>query len=206
MGKEIQPITDYKDFKSFLLSQFQTKERFLGIFNAFSNEMNDLETALFEIRDLFYMDTAVGVQLDIIGRVLDLARNGRTDDSYRALLQVKAALNFNAGTPESLITTAVKFFNATVVQYIPAYPAGVNLWTDGDIGLTIRQLMELDDTGLLELDDGGILEVEEPDALSEDILFEILPAGVSLNLLGSLTLDDSGFLELDDGGTMLVTI
>ena len=52
---------------------------------------------------------------------------------------------------------------------------------------------------LMELDDGGILELQQPDDIAEDLLFQILPAGVGLLLVSDLILDDETFLFLSDG-------
>lgn len=46
-----------------------------------------------DVGDAFNIDTAVGVQLDIIGAVIDLPRSGVTDDEfYRRLLKMQATI------------------------------------------------------------------------------------------------------------------
>jgi len=201
----IQKIDDYNYNLQFLIQQYKDKEKFRKIIEAMNAKANDLETAQFEIRDNFTIDTAKGVQLDIIGEILGLERDGRDDESYRTLLKVKAEINKSAATPEALIKTATALYNATDVQYVPIYPAKVQLWTDGDIGVYLMFDMELDDGGLMELDDGGILELQQPDEIAEDLLFEVLPSGVGLILADTLILDDDGFLYLDDGGFMILS-
>lgn len=46
-----------------------------------------------QVGEAFNLDTAVGVQLDVIGRVIDLPRSGFTDDEfYRKLLKIQATI------------------------------------------------------------------------------------------------------------------
>ena len=203
---DLQQISDYNNFLSLLLDQYKTKENFKSILEAVGEQSNDIETAIFELKDEYDLNTAVGDQLDVIGSIIGLTRDGRIDDNYRILLKVKAEINSSAGTPESLIKTAVALYDATEVEYVPVYPAKVQLWTDGDIGLTVTHEMALDGgTDNMILDDGGILEVETPDDIAEQLLYDILPAGVGLLLADNLILDDTGFLYLDDGGHMILT-
>ena len=206
MGNDLQKIPDYEEFLNFLTQQYKTKEKFKAILQASAQQSNDFETALLELRDEYYLSTAIGVQLDVIGDILGLPRDGRDDESYRTLLRVKANLNISAGTPESLITAAVSLYNATKVEYTPIYPAKVQLWTNGDIGIFLDFNMELDvPNDLLELENGDIMLLQQPDDIAEELLFQILPAGVGLILADNLILDDDGFLFLDDGGFIILT-
>lgn len=200
MGNDLTKISDYNDFLTLLIQNFKDKPKFKQMLSLLADQCNDIETALLELLTAFDIDTAIGEQLNVIGRIVGLERNGRDDESYRTLLKVKIAINFSAGTPESLIQAAVNLYNATDVQYVPIYPAKVRLWTNGDIGLFVTFQLELDvPNDLMELDDGGILEVQQPDDIAEDLLFQILPAGVGLILPDDLILDDNGFLFLSDG-------
>ena len=205
MGNDLVQNTQYEDFSSLLLQQYQEKPNFLSVIRSCLDQANDIEQGIIEVRDEFYLSSSVGDQLDIIGQIIGLDRNGRDDDSYRTLLEIKAEINITAGTPESLIKTAVALYNATKVEYKPRYPAKVQLWSNGDIGLYLFYDMELDDTGLLELDNGDILELQQADDIAEDLLYQILPAGVGLLLADNLILDDNGYLYLDDGGFLITT-
>lgn len=205
MGKEIQKINDYNVNLQLLAEQYKNKEKFKKILEALNTQANNLETALFEIRDNFTIDNAVGIQLDIIGDILGINRNGRDDNSYRILIKLKADINFSAGTPEALIRSALVLFNATEVEYFPIYPAKVRLWVNNDINILLTFNLELDDGGLLELDDGGTLLGQEPDDTAKNFLLEVLPAGVGILYADNLILDDDNFLYLDAGDHMIVT-
>jgi len=203
---EIIQTSDYKDFTDLLIQKYKDKEKFVLWQQTFAEECNKLETAIFELMQEYNIDNGVGEQLDIIGKILGLSRYGRSDTSYRTILKIKAEVNFSSGTPEAIIKTAQKLYNASDVQLTFVYPAKIQLWQNGDIGIFIEYNMELDVPGdLMELDDGGILILWQADDISEDLINQVLPAGVNLLLAYSLILDDGGFLELDDGEFMIVT-
>jgi len=53
----------------------------------------DFDDVAEDVADAFNLDTAVGVQLDVIGAVIDLPRSGFTDDEfYRKLLKMQATI------------------------------------------------------------------------------------------------------------------
>lgn len=198
--------SDYKDFLDLLIQQYKEKPKFKAILEAIGNQCNNIETAIFELINEYTIENGSGVQLDIIGKIIGLNRDGRSDIAYKTLLKIKAEVNFSSGTPEAIIKTAQKLYNATDVQIDFIYPAKVQLWQDGDIGIYLEYDMELDVPGdLLELDDGGTMVLWQADDIAEDLIYQVLPAGVDLLLAYNLILDDSGFMELDDGEFMIVT-
>ena len=67
---DIQKITDYNYNLILMIQQYKDKPKFKGIVEGMNDQANDLETAIFEIRDNFWLDTAEGVQLDVIGIIL----------------------------------------------------------------------------------------------------------------------------------------
>lgn len=202
---DIIQTSDYKDFTDLLIQQYKEKTKFKAILNAVANRCNDIETAIFELINEFNIENGSGIQLDIIGNILGLARNGRNDEAYKTLLKIKAEINFSSGTPETIIKTAQKLYNATDVQLDFIYPAKVQLWQDGDIGLYLFYELEIDGGDMMLLDDGGFVDLWLPDDVAEDLINQVIPSGVGLILASSLILDDGGFMELDDGEFMIVS-
>jgi hypothetical protein len=71
----------------------------------FIQELQDLEVALNDLRELRDINNATGEQLDGLGDILDCPRAGMTDDeTYRVALQLKKVLNISSGQPEALIS------------------------------------------------------------------------------------------------------
>jgi hypothetical protein len=203
--KALEKITDYKDFTDLLIQQYKDKEKFVLWQKTFADECNKIEDAIFEMMYYFNINNGFGIILDIIGKIIGLSRNGRNDESYKTLLKIKAEINFGSGTPEAIIKTVEKLYNATQIQLNFIYPAKIQLWQNGDIGLYNEYNMELDDGGFLELDDENILEIWEADDISENLLYSVLPSGVDLLLAYNLILDANDFMELDDGGFLIIT-
>jgi hypothetical protein len=143
MTIEIQQITDYTINLELLLEQYKNSTKLNGLIDSSSDQADDLETALFEIRDLFYLATAEGIQLDIIGSIFGVDRNGLSDSEYRDLIAFFGSF-IKSGEPESIITILKRIYGATFVTYIPSYPAvpaGYYLITDAVITLAELEVM-----------------------------------------------------------------
>ena len=95
-------IANYNEFLEKLLYQYKDSTNLNGVIAGVLENANDIETALFEIQDEFYLFNAVGAQLDIIGTVFSVSRNGLADPLYRQAIQEKAVLKYS-GEPESII-------------------------------------------------------------------------------------------------------
>lgn len=201
----IEQITDYSvRNKPPYLIQFLRDSNFVDLLKPNDTQFNEIENTLYDLLLNMWIDTAEGEQLDVLGIHLDLPRDGREDENYRILLKVKAAVNTGSGEPEILIQTIKQLFNSENVEYTPVYPAKVQIWTDSELNLFIKFNMELDDAGLMELENGDILELDQPDNLANDIILQVLPAGVGLLIAHTFIWDDNTPVYLDNGDTMIV--
>lgn len=63
-----------------------------------------IETALQQLLTERSIDTAIGAQLDVIGRLVGQPRNGLDDETYRRYCRARIATNKSNGTIENLIT------------------------------------------------------------------------------------------------------
>ena len=62
-----------------LTQQFKNKPNILKLINVLTSEVQVLEDELFNIATITSIDDSEGTQLDNIGRLLGINRNGRTD-------------------------------------------------------------------------------------------------------------------------------
>ena len=160
---EIQQITNYDtDTINKFLAQYKDSENLKTIIKASNRSAEDIEKALFEIRDEYWIDTSVGVQLDVIGAIWDVSRLGDNDTDYRTRIIQKFSLN-NSGEPELIIATLKLMFGATYVDYKPFYPAGYDITTDASI--TVEELNILSPSGVQAL----LLETALQDQTGADI-------------------------------------
>jgi len=138
----ITQIPDYTINLELMLEQYKLSTKLRGIIDSANDSADDIETALFEIRDLFYIDTAEGVQLDTIGAVFGINRGGDTDAVYREKIKTKGSLTAS-GEPEAIIEILLSLYGATYVTYIPAYPgvpAAYYLMTDASVTIPSLRL------------------------------------------------------------------
>ncbi len=89
----------------------------------------DIEDLLISMLDGHSIDTAIGVQLDVIGRILDSARTsaGQPDEDYRTQLYGRAAELSKAGEVETLISTWLGIWEPIRVLYDEFQPAAFEL-------------------------------------------------------------------------------
>jgi hypothetical protein len=133
--KELEQITDYQqEALEVLLTQYEDSIYLRGLISGKSYQADDIEQALFEIRDLFYLDTATGTQLNVIGKIWNVNRSGRNDEDYREAIYFQISLKISGTIPE--IRAILKaFYGATYILYAPQYPAKYLLLTDANISI-----------------------------------------------------------------------
>ena len=113
---ELVKINNYNELLEYLISQYSDSENLKGIIQGVLENADDIETALFEIQDEFYLFNAVGIQLDVLGIIFVVERDGRIDPVYRQLIQEKAMLKYS-GEPESIIEAMKTVYGALWVKY-----------------------------------------------------------------------------------------
>lgn len=192
-------INDYGEFNlpPYLIEFFRKAQSINGILDAADEQFNDLETAAFAMFTEVWIADAVGEQLDVLGIHVGLRREGRDDDSYRTLLILKIFINIAGATPNAFISAVKNLFGATIVELDFRPPAKVEVLQNGSINLFIQGNIE-DDVGDLLIDNNGnSIIFSQPDDISEDILYDMLPNGVGL-LIGAFLIDDVGDFIIDN--------
>jgi hypothetical protein len=103
-GTAVQRIEDHgDDGVDLLLPQFKGKERIEAILRALLAGVQDVDDAIWQVLSERGLDWGVGVQLDAIGRMIDLPRTGWHDDTYRVFLRAHLlVLRSNGRWPEIL--------------------------------------------------------------------------------------------------------
>lgn len=102
-----------------------------AIIAALVDQVQGIENELFAIDNgrMYFNGTtfpAEGEQLDGIGDILGIARNGLEDSVYRLFLAAKVAQNNSSGTTEDIIYLVRLLFQAPLIQMFDAYPGEVN--------------------------------------------------------------------------------
>jgi hypothetical protein len=90
--------------KARVIQQYKEKQNLLAIIEAITNQIQDIEDALYQLLNGRLIDNAVGIQLDRIGTIVVLTRPiGLGDNFYRALLYAKIGQNTSQGETEKVL-------------------------------------------------------------------------------------------------------
>ncbi len=114
-----------------LIAQYVDKPRMEALTAIYAEQVQDLEDAWWELATERFVDTAVGVQLDILGVIVGQDRNGLDDDTYRALIRARIKANNSDGTIPAIYGVALAAAGGSwLIEYIPYYPASFVLQFD----------------------------------------------------------------------------
>ena len=106
-----------------LYEQYKQSPNIVAIIEAIAERgdiLDDIEQELYGMLDI---TTATGAALDLLGALVNVLRNGFSDEVYRARILGTAGAS-RSGTPEDIIATIKFLTGSTSVFYAPAYPAG----------------------------------------------------------------------------------
>ena len=120
-----------------LLEQYRNKPRIEGLISCFTEQIQDLEDVIFALPEDLTIETAIGVQLDLIGTIVQQDRLGFSDTIYRALLRAKIGENISTSTPENVINVTALLTGANLVHFQEYYPAGYGVSVSTDIDPTL---------------------------------------------------------------------
>lgn len=113
-----------------LLQQYQGRPLIAGFYTALVNQIQDLEDAVFDLdsgRQIWdgTSTPAYGAQLDGIGEIVGISRNGLDDQQYILLIFGKIAENFSQDTANDVVSVIQYLFQAEQILMQEIYPAGL---------------------------------------------------------------------------------
>jgi hypothetical protein len=79
------------------ISQYFEKPRLERFFACYLARIQEFENSQWEVLIGRAVDTAVGVNLDALGRIVGQPRRGSTDDAYRVYIQARIIVNLSRG-------------------------------------------------------------------------------------------------------------
>lgn len=143
-----------------LLEQFKDKPNVEALIKGWMKGVQTTETSLFELLNNRSIQTAFGVQLDYIGKIVGAKRGGRSDESYREAILLQILINTSEGTPDDILEILSLITNASIVKSFPHYPVGGSLYTNGD---TIPSFLASTITKASPIAHGAIHIYHDPD-------------------------------------------
>lgn len=119
------PITTHvADALARLLEQLRGRPRVEGLVGALAGGVQVLEDQLAALPVGLSLAGAVGAQLDVLGAVVGIARNGVGDDAYRLLIRGQIGRNTSDSTTETILGLARTLFAASDVTVNAAFTPG----------------------------------------------------------------------------------
>lgn len=105
-------IEDY--YKNLLIIQYHDKAKAQAVITNWVDCM--VADGLFlDLPEAYNLDTAIGVQLDAIGKILGLPRYNFNDDQYRIMLNLKVVTNNGGVTMKDIDDVLYDFFGKSIV-------------------------------------------------------------------------------------------
>jgi hypothetical protein len=107
---------------SHLIELFKRGPRNQAALGVFGVQLAELEIAAADNIMNFFIDTATGDQLDILGRIVGEPRLGRTDENYRPAVRVRILVNNSDGRAEQLLAIARGMVPGASVNLYELFP------------------------------------------------------------------------------------
>lgn len=104
-----------------LIDEFRSKPIAVGILTAWLKQIQGFEDVLWEVLDSRTI-AGVGAQLDSLGALVGVAREGRTDVEYRVRILLRVRINRSQGRAEDILAIMAGMGAGTYVytEYQPA--------------------------------------------------------------------------------------
>lgn len=151
--------------------QYKDSPNLMDLVAFIAEETDELLVANRELYDFYDVDAMGGVNLDILGRIVDVPRNGDTDADYRPRIKMGLATEVN-GTPNEIIAIVKGVYKGSFAEYVPEYPAGYFILTDAP-GLSVDALERISPAGVMAFP-GCILTLSDGDPLVLDATQEYI--------------------------------
>lgn len=85
-----------------LPEQFKNSENFKKLITVLVKQLQQVEDAVYSMRNLFDIDNSEGAQLDLLGKILGAPRAGRDDTRYKLRLKGQQLIFFSGGESERI--------------------------------------------------------------------------------------------------------
>lgn len=142
MPEPIQILTHEDDALKRLLQQYKNRDNLAAVVGAFTEQIQDLENAIYGLFGKLDIENIGGYQLDRLGAIVGQDRLGQTDAGYRLFIYAKIATNNSQGTAEEIMSIFKLITQSTFVQYFDLYPAAIQIMGDGSIDAALESFLK----------------------------------------------------------------
>lgn len=127
-----------------LVEQYELSEGFQGSIVGEADQMQEIENVLAQMISAFFIETAVGAQLDIVGSIVGETRQNRSDDDYRDGIYFRIFVNNSSGEIEVIQEFTRYVVNGGTFAFAKElFPAKIAVLFDAvNIPSNLRQLID----------------------------------------------------------------
>jgi hypothetical protein len=133
--------THVQDALARFMQQYKGRPRFAAYVSALVDQIQDLENAYFDLDFGRSVYGSVGVQLDLLGTLVGISRNGLPDSEYILFILGKIGEDTSDTTIDKVAAVYGILLNSPITQEQDLYPAGVGLATGSDIDQSLVQIV-----------------------------------------------------------------
>lgn len=120
-----------------LIQQYKDKPNVVGFIRAMTRQTQEMEQVIIDMFLNRSINDSVGQQLDELGTIVGIERQGFDDDFYRILIRFKIGQNISRGEPERIISTMKLISEAGLVHYQNLGSGNIGLGVDVDLDPTL---------------------------------------------------------------------
>lgn len=117
-----------------LLQQFKDKAFVTAFLSSFTEQVQAIEDMLYDLLTERSLDASTGAQLDGIGRILSLVRDGRNDADYRGALRIQILILKNSGLVNEIHAIVIGLMADTYFYVMREGPESVDIDVSADLG------------------------------------------------------------------------
>lgn len=119
----VETVNHVEQGLSFLPSYYDDKPKAKALLQVYLERYQGLENLLQQVLYIFDIDTAVGIQVDKIGALFNLKREGRDDETFKSAILERAALRTSSGTEQNILDISRAISGADTSRVFDHFPA-----------------------------------------------------------------------------------
>ncbi len=126
--------THTADAQKNVISMFRRRTDLDAWIGALVQELADLEAAIFDVLDgTLTVGSTTGANQDVLGRLVGVEREGRSDADYDLRIAAQILLNISSGTIEQVIAIVEAMIGTTpTVEVTEDFPASFDITIDDE--------------------------------------------------------------------------
>lgn len=125
-----------------IVQQYSKAVNLQDLISSLVNQVQKIEDDLQSMYNRLDIDVSENVQLDGIGDIIGIARQGYDDDTYKILIKGKIAANVSKGTPGDIIQVFNILTSGSDAFLMELFPAQIAIMNNGSILAGLETLVK----------------------------------------------------------------